>query len=503
MISRRALLPVILLVLAASRGICGDFTMGRYDPSQTSFCPDALPMPIVLDWELTLNRFTGNAASPVMVGKTGYFACSDHVYAVDMETGLIKWKYPSEQGLGGMVKVTPAYYNGMLYFGDTLGNLYCVSTDTGTFQWAYQTRSAIRCPPVIDEGVIYVGSDDKSVYAIDAASGESAAGWTKPFVARDDFAVGLAVSNGIVVASCMDGNLYGIHEGSGKLKWGPVRLSEAPVDTSPVVEQNVVVMAVGTTMYGLNIRGGQLKWTLTIPSEVAATPAVCGSDIYVPCKDKKLYAYTVTSRQPVMKWTEGADIGVAPTSTPVIAGDLIFVTGSKGMVHAFSTADGARRWRYVVSPSLTNAAGADYVSVTCSPTIGDGRLLLLTDDGVLHCFSPEAPDAEAPDVFRIVPVSGLAMSGAPPIKMSAILYDIGCGVDFSTASMLLDGQPVDSKIDYVTSTISYQTEEGDPDKPVRPAQGWSPQHHRDRQGLCGKLAQQAMVLYRGRQPASA
>ncbi len=91
----------------------------------------------------------------------------------------------------------------------------------------------------------------------------------------------------------------------------------------------------------------------------------------------------------------------------------------------------------------------------------------MTDDGVLHCFSPEAPDAEAPDVFRMVPVSGLAMSGAPPIKMSAILYDIGSGVDFSSAAMLLDGQPVDSKIDYVTSTISYQTEAGDPDKPVR------------------------------------
>ncbi len=259
MISRRALLPVILLVLTASRGVCGDFTMGRYDPSQTSFCPETLPMPIALDWELTTTRFTANAASPVIAGKTCYFACGDHVYAVDMETGLTKWKYPSEQGLGGSVKVTPAVYNGMLYFGDTLGNLYCISTDTGTFQWAYQTRSAIRCPPVIDDGVIYIGSDDKSVYAIDATTGESATGWAKPFVARDDFAVGLAVSNGIVVASCMDGNLYGIHEGSGKLKWGPVRLPEAPVDTSPVVEQNVVVMVVGNTMYGLNIRGGQTQ----------------------------------------------------------------------------------------------------------------------------------------------------------------------------------------------------------------------------------------------------
>ena len=145
---------------------------------------------------------------------------------------------PSEQGLNGVVKVTPAVFNNMIYFGSVDGNLYCISADTGTFQWAYQTRNAIRCPPILDDGTIYLGSDDKSVYAIDAATGEAATGWAKPFTSKDDFANGIAIANGIVVASSMDGVVYGIHEGSGKLKWSPFRMSDAPIRTSPVIEEN-------------------------------------------------------------------------------------------------------------------------------------------------------------------------------------------------------------------------------------------------------------------------
>jgi hypothetical protein len=63
-------------------------------------------------------------------------------------------------------------------------------------------------------------------------------------------------------------------------------------------------------------------------------------------------------------------------------------------------------------------------------------------------------------IFATSPRSGSLMSGAPPIKISGLLYDIGSGVDFSTASITLDGQPMEAKTDLPSSTISYQTEMG-------------------------------------------
>ena len=69
MIFRRAFLPVVILVLATNCGICGDLTMGRYDPAQTSYTSETLRLPLVLNWELTLTKYPANAASPVVVGK--------------------------------------------------------------------------------------------------------------------------------------------------------------------------------------------------------------------------------------------------------------------------------------------------------------------------------------------------------------------------------------------------------------------------------------------------
>jgi hypothetical protein len=90
--------------------------------------------------------------------------------------------------------------------------------------------------------------------------------------------------------------------------------------------------------------------------------------------------------------------------------------------------------------------------------IANGMLLVLTDDGVLHSFSSNAPDSAPAGIYNMSPFSGTVMSGAPPIKISAMLYDIGSGVDFNTASILIDSQPMDGLLTNITNgVISYET----------------------------------------------
>ena len=458
MVIKRAVATAALLFSLFTSAFSADCVMGRYEPSQTSHTSEKLQLPAVLNWEYVGNKFENNPASPVVSGNTVVFACGDRVYAVDLTTGAAKWRYPSDQGLSGSVKSTPAIYGGNVYFGAG-ENLYCIALDTGTFKWAYQTRGSIRCPPVISEGVVFFGSDDNNLYAIHADTGDPA--W-KPFAARDDIAVGIAIGSGMIVMSCMDGNTYGVLASSGKLRWPPFRLPAAPTDTSPVISEGIAVMAVGNVMYGLTARSGQLRWMVSLPAEVAATPAVLGYDVYVPCRDKKIYAYSTTGRQPAYKWAAPADLGAVPMSSPVIAGDTLWVTGSRGVVAAFSIADGSLKWRYVVAPSPVTTPTLSYCDAASSPTIANGNLLVLTDDGVLHCFNPDAADNIPPGIFTMQPASGTRMSGAPPIKLSAVLYDIGCGVDKDSVAMLLDGNPVEAPpdkplFDVTTGTVTYVT----------------------------------------------
>jgi len=453
-IGRNALLAA-LLVFGATHVCCDEMTMARYDPAQSGSTTEKLKLPLALNWEFVGNKFDNNPAAPIVVDGTVYFACGDRVYAVDLATGSLKWKYPSDQGLGGSVRGTPAYHDGSIYFGAGDENLYCLDAQTGGFRWAYRVRGAIRCPPVILDDMIYIGADDESLYAIEAATGERR--WV--FTARDDVAVGVAIGAGMSIISSMDGNMYGVASPTGKLRW-MFRLPLAPTATSPLITESIAVMAVGSSVYGLSVRSGQQRWQITLKAETAATPAAQGFDIFVPCRDKKIYAYLTNGRQPVVKWTGPADFGAIPMSSPVVAGDIVWVTGSRGVVAGFSTLDGSLKWRYSIAPSPVTSPGSLYCDASSSPTIAEGALLVLTDDGVLHCFTPQAPDNTPPMIFATTPMNGALMSPAPPIKISGLLYDIGSGVDFSTATITLDGQPVEAKIDLPSSTVSFQTDVG-------------------------------------------
>lgn len=464
MIFRRAVLLAALFILCANSAFGVDCLMGRYDPDQGSSTSEKLKLPLALNWEYTGNKFDNNPASPVVAGRLCVFSCGDRVYGVDLDTGNLKWRYPSDQGLGGAIKATPAINKGSVYFGAADGNLYCINAETGTFKWAYQMRGGIRCPPVIDDGVVYVGADDNSLYAIDAESGDSV--WSKPFTVKDDISIGVAVGSGMIVFASMEGNLYFISANGAKLRQ-MVRLPSSPTKSSPVILDNTAIFAVGSLMRGYTIRSGQFRWSINLQSEVAATPAVSGSDIYVPCRDKKIYAYTFTGRQLILKWVKPAELDAIPMSSPVVAGDTLFVTGARGVVAGFSTVDGALKWRYVISPSPITTPGVDFTDAASSPTIANGTLTVLTEDGVLHCFTPDSPDNQPPDAINSKPMNGIAMSGAPPIVMSAILYDMGSGVDFSSAAITLDGQSVEHKVDLASSTVSFQTEYGAAGKSVK------------------------------------
>ncbi|MCX6345678.1 MAG: PQQ-binding-like beta-propeller repeat protein [Armatimonadetes bacterium] len=460
---RRAILAAAILSLISTTGSFANALMGRYSPDQRSYTAEKLQLPVALSWECVGSKFANNNTSPVVAGDRCFITCGTLVYAVNMKTGEMLWKYPSNGNLSSTVRSTAATSNGMLYFGCGDGMLYCLDGETGKFEWAFQTRGALRCPPVIYDGVIYIGSDDNSLYAVNAVTGEAV--WSKPFTAKDDITGGIALGSGMIIVSCMDGNLYGINAGSGKLRWGPLRMAMAPIRTSPIISENTAIIALGDVVYGLNVRSGQVKWSINLSSESAATPACDGSTLYVSCRDKKVYAYNIAGRHPSTKWIAPADFGAISLSSPVVADDTVFITGSKGVVAAFDVADGSLKWRYMIAPAA--GSGLAYTDAASSPTISDGTLTILTDDGVLHCFASNAPDAETPLTYNRKPVTGSSIPAAPPFRFSSVVYDIGSGVDFSSLSLSLDGQAIDHTVDFSNSTISALYGAGDESKTVK------------------------------------
>jgi glucose dehydrogenase len=56
--------------------------------------------------------------------------------------------------------------NGIVYVGSNDGGVYALDAATGKVLWKVLTVGAVDSSPEESNGVVYVGSDDKSVYAI-------------------------------------------------------------------------------------------------------------------------------------------------------------------------------------------------------------------------------------------------------------------------------------------------------------------------------------------------
>lgn len=450
---RLVLLAILSALLAASNVFGADWSMGRFGPDQSGYTDEQVKLPLALMWQYQTTAYENNTVSPVVSNGVCYFASGATVFAVDASTGSLKWKYPKEKTLDGNVRGTLCVYDGHVFFGSGDKNIYCLDASTGAIQWFLNTGGAVRTAPIVtDSGMLIVGSDDNTVRALDPATGKSM--WQKPFIGTDDISVGIAASSSIVVVSSMDGNTYGLNLTNGKPKW-QYRLPSAPGNNSPVIAGDIVLMTFSNKIMGISLRSGQLKWQLVMPSDVTANPVVVGDSFYFTCNNNKMYAYSFTIRDPIAKWESPVSLKLRAATSPIAAGNTIFLMCREGMIFAYDIETGNLKWNYTCIDRNSDISIVP-VDVRATPTISNGSLYIMPTNGRLFCLTADAPDNEKPYALGMYPNIEQPISGVPPIQLSVTVADMGSGVDFSSIVLTLDGKTIPFEIDYKKYWIAYK-----------------------------------------------
>ena len=98
-----------------------------------------------------------------------------YLYALDATTGALLWRYQmgsgsnvSDEGAVVRVSSSPAVADGVVYVGSSDGYLHAVDAASGNLLWRYETEEGLTSSPVVGDGIVYFGSGDSSVYAVDA-----------------------------------------------------------------------------------------------------------------------------------------------------------------------------------------------------------------------------------------------------------------------------------------------------------------------------------------------
>jgi hypothetical protein len=99
-------------------------------------------------------------------------------------------------------------------------------------KWKYTTNGDVICSPAALGGVVYVGSDDGNVYALDALTGTLK--W-KSLLGGSVSDTGLAISGGVIYAGSWNDNIYALDASTGAVKWSYKtgdRITAAPAVSS-------------------------------------------------------------------------------------------------------------------------------------------------------------------------------------------------------------------------------------------------------------------------------
>jgi eukaryotic-like serine/threonine-protein kinase len=160
----------------------------------------------------------------------------------------------------------------------------------------------VHSSPAVVKGIVYIGSWDSSLYALDAETGQEK--WA--FKAGEDPAIhnqvgfqsSPAVVDGIVYIGCRDAHLYAIDATTGRKKWD-YPTSKSWVIGTPAVRDGVV--HVGTSdsarFMALDAKTGRLKFNFDAKAYVFSSAALAGNLAYFGSHNGRLYAVDLKSGQ--------------------------------------------------------------------------------------------------------------------------------------------------------------------------------------------------------------
>ena len=298
----------------------------------------------------------------------------------------LAWKFTAN----GAVISSPSVADGIVYVGSQDKNIYALGAWSGSLIWNFTTQNAIESSPAVANGKVYTGGDDGYVYCLDAYTGTLI--W-KTFVNGDlPYTFGSfvlksspAVSGGKVYIGSLDGYLYALDSNKGNIDWK--FKTEGPILSSPAVAEGAVYFTseepTAGALYNLDANTGAVIWKKELPYEYQFTggtqmigsPSVAAGMVFASSDLRTYYGINATTGDIIWTFRD-------PDAMEFIASSPIYNNGQLYIIDKFSITslnalNGQTIWSFFTGDEL-------YIS----PSYADGKIYLTTSQR--HIFILDA-----------------------------------------------------------------------------------------------------------------
>lgn len=223
-------------------------------------------------------------SSPFLAEGHIFFGSDDGLlHAVNGLSGRQAWAVDT----GAPIRSSPLVLNERIYFGNEAGDFFCNDL-TGATKWRFKAKRAITATPVVSKGIIFVGSMDSTIYALDLKTGFVV--W-RSRLNKATISTPAVIENFIFIGSA-DNSLYCLDVNSSKEVW---QFSTEHQVNSPITiyRDSVIFGSVDKNLYCLEYRTGRLQWKFKTDGPITGGIAAGENLIYFGSTDHRLYALSV------------------------------------------------------------------------------------------------------------------------------------------------------------------------------------------------------------------
>ena len=277
------------------------------------------------------------------------------------------WRFDT----GGWVVNAPAVADGVVYAGSDNNSVYAIDAATGQMLWRFQTYGIVRSTPAVTDGVVYVGSDDNHVYAIDAGTGDML--WS--FDTGNTAQYSPVVSNGLVYVSALVEGGFAVHAldaATSTVEWVAEVFYPygAPFDVT-VANGRLYSAGESGEFYALDASTGEALWSLDVGLGAQSPPAVVDGVVYLTAVN---VAYALVEATGELIWNYDTEM-LPAMDRPAVVEDGVYYFAPDNNLYALDTETGHFEWYYIADEFIVD-----------TPLVAGGMVYLSMESGIFDAI---------------------------------------------------------------------------------------------------------------------
>jgi outer membrane assembly lipoprotein YfgL len=362
------------LCLVASLAACS--TADKIKPAELT--PNVPLLGVRSAWTSRIGAVNFSLETHVL-GDTVTVAASDGtVAALDARTGVDLWRAqvgaPITAGVGSDGRIAAVVTNAN----------EVVAIEAGSVLWRHKLPAQAYTAPLVAGGRVFVATADRSVTALDGASGTRL--WTQQrpgdALVLKQSGVLLAVNDTLVLGQ--SGRLLGLNPANGSVRWdAAIATARGTNDVERLIDlvagvsrvgDSVCVRAFQSGVGCVDAARGQVQWSKKSNGSVGLhgdEKMVFGTEA-----DGKVVAWKRSDGE--RAWSSDLLLHRG-LSAPVLLGRSVVVGDSTGLLHLLSRDNG----------SALNRLSTDGSAITVRPALAGNTLVVVTRAGAIYGFVPE------------------------------------------------------------------------------------------------------------------